>query len=460
MEFNFKARAMLVGGLYFCFGAMERATWPNLLPTVASDFGVSSAAIAWTIIAFALGMAGSTLTAGRLGDILGHKRLAAWGFAIEGLILAAIAFMPVLWPIFLLRFLQGFAAAAALNNVSAIVFGAYSREYRGRVIGIVSGLASIGLLLGPLYSGFIGQSLSWRWAIIGIAIYVLAQSLITIFLITNEYQTRAQGTLRDLNWSGAVGFLLSMVGLIISVQLLRSASLRWLGVTLFIIAIGAVFATIRSERLAKLPILGLNLFRSWNFSSASASIICFSVAFGAMNLLFPFYLQNGLGWTIAASGVILVALNVVQPFCSPVSGYLADRIGPLPVIFSGWAIAIISLVLSTRLGDSPTHFEVIIPLLIFGLSASLFMPASTKLIYADVPQTALASAAAMATSGRYIGQSLGAALGTALLITQGDSNITTSFGTALMITAVLLTISMVLMIVARPVFALIKGKRA
>ena len=87
------------------------------------------------------------------------------------------------------------------------------------------------------------------------------------------------------------------------------------------------------------------------------------------------------------------------------------------------------------------------------------MPASTKLIYADVPQTALASAAAMATSGRYIGQSLGAALGTALLITQGDSNITTSFGTALMITAVLLTISMVLMIVARPVFALIKGKR-
>tara|TARA_Y100001960_G_scaffold143739_1_gene152167 strand:- start:716 stop:1255 length:540 start_codon:yes stop_codon:yes gene_type:complete len=177
-----------------------------------------------------------------------------------------------------------------------------------------------------------------------------------------------------------------------------------------------------------------------------------------MNLLFPFYLQNGLGWTIAASGVILVALNVVQPFCSPVSGYLADRIGPLPVIFSGWTIAIISLVLSTRLGDSPTHFEVIIPLLIFGLSASLFMPASTKLIYADVPQTALASAAAMATSGRYIGQSLGAALGTALLITQGDSNITTSFGTALTVTAALLTISMVLMIVARPIFALIKGK--
>ncbi len=448
---DYRSRAFLVGGLYFCFGAMERATWPNLLPTISDDFGVSSTAIAWTIIAFALGMAGSTLTAGRLGDLLGHRRLAVSGFAAEAVLLALAAISPVLWLIFVFRFLQGFAAAAALNNVTAIVVGAFPPERRGRVIGSVSGLAAIGLMMGPLYGGFIAQWLDWRWAIGGIAAYTMAQAVVTMVLLRPQESRGSAGRLRDLNWAGAVGLLLVMVALLVSAQLIRAADTRVIGGALLVAAAVGAALTVRLEQRASMPILGLDLFKRWNFSVASLALIWFSLAFGAVNLLFPFYLQRGLGWTVAGSGVMLIALNVVQPWGSPLSGIAADRFGVRRVLVAGGALGVASLFLAGTLGDSPATWQVILPLVLFGSAISLFMPPISKLIFTEVPPNALASAASMATSGRYIGQSLGTALGTALLAVRGDSSITEAFGSAMSIIGALLLVGMVALLLARPV---------
>lgn len=453
-------RALIAAGLYFCFGAMERATWPNLLPTMGERFGVSSIVVAWTIIAFALGMAGSTLTAGRLGDLIGHRRLAVSGFAAEGVILGMVALSPVLWPIFVLRFFQGFAAAAALNNITAIVFGAFPRERRGRVIGFVSGLASIGLLLGPVYGGFVAQALDWRWAIGGIAAYTLAQAVVTFVLIAQD-EARASGSgIRSLNWAGAAGLLVVMVSLIVAAQLLRFEASRPIGAALLVGSVIMALLTLRSERRSAMPILGLHLFKSWSFTSAGAATIWFSLAFGVVNLLFPFYLQQGLGWTIAVSGVMLVALNVVQPWGSPLSGILADRIGAAPVMIAGAAVGVVALVLAAMLGPDPATWQVALPLVVFGFSMSLFMPSATKLIYSDVPQTALASAASMATSGRYIGQSLGAALGTALLAAQGDAGVAEGFGSAMGVTAALLFAGMAALGLIRPLLIAVRRRQS
>ncbi len=447
---NYRRRAFLVGGLYFCFGAMERATWPNLLPTIGDDFGVSATAVAWTVIAFALGMAGSTLTAGRLGDLLGHRRLAIGGFTAEAVLLALAAISPFLWLIFVFRFLQGFAAAAALNNVTAIVVGAFPPERRGRVIGSVSGLAAFGLMMGPLYGGFIAQWLDWRWAIGGIAAYTMAQAVVTAVLLRPQEPRGSAGRLRDLNWAGAIGLLLVMVALLVSAQLIRGADTRVIGGVLLAAAAGGAVLTVRLEQRAAMPILGLGLFKRWDFSAASIALVWFSLAFGAVNLLFPYYFQQGLGWTVAGSGVMLIALNVVQPWGSPLSGLVADRIGARRVLVAGGILGVLSLFLAGTLGEAPAMWRVILPLVLFGSAISLFMPPASKLIFSEVPPTALASAAAMATSGRYIGQSLGAALGTALLAVRGESSVAEAFGSAMSVIGVLLLAGMLALLVARP----------
>ena len=458
---DYRWRALFVGGLYFCFGAMERATWPNLLPTIGERFEVSSAVIAWTLIMFALGMAGSTLTAGRLGDLFGHRRLASAGFIAEALLLALAAISPILWPIFVFRFLQGFAAAAALNNVTAIVVGAFPPERRGRVIGFVSGLASIGLLLGPVYGGFLADWLDWRWAIGGIAAYTAVQALVTLTMIHPSESKAAQGraSLRSLNWSAAATFLTTMAAMIVAAQLLRAGDTRLIGVVLMLVAAGGVALTVALEKRAANPILNLSLFRSWNFSTGGTALIWFSLAFGAMNLLFPFYLQRGLGWTVAASGVLLIALSAVQPWGSPLSGWAADRLGAPKVMALGGATAVVSLFLAGSLGDDPTTWRMVVPLALFGAATSLFMPPATKMVYSEVDRTALASAAAMATSGRYIGQSIGAALGAALLVSRGDAGITDAFSTAMVVLGVLLALGIGGVLIARPAYRAIAGRR-
>ena len=449
-----------MGALYFCFGAMERATWPNLLPSIGAYFDVSSTAVAWTVIAFAVGMAGSTLTAGRLGDLLGHRRLAATGFALEGLLLIGCALSPVLWPIFLFRFLQGFAAAAALNNVTAIAVGAFPRERRGRAIGAVGGFAAFGLMIGPLYGGFVGDLLDWRWAIGVIGLYVLAQAAVTLLMAPPDKATMQMKDVRALHWTGAFGFLVAMITLIVAAQLLRSGDTRLVGGALLAVFVVATALTVWRESRAPAPILGLRLFKEWNFSLASASLIWFSLAFGAMNVLFPFYLQEGLGWTLAASGLMLVTLNAVQPWGSPLSGLLADRLGSARVMAAGAIVAVASLLLAGGLGSAPETWRIVLALVLFGASVSLFMPPVTKLIFAHAPQSALAGAASMATSGRYIGQSLGVAFGAALLVAGGGASLADAFGNAMTTLAVVLAGGLALMALARPAADLIRRNRA
>lgn len=439
---------------------MERATWPNLLPSIGAYFEVSSTAVAWTVIAFAVGMAGSTLTAGRLGDLLGHRRLAATGFALEGLLLLACALSPVLWPIFLFRFLQGFAAAAALNNVTAIAVGAFPRERRGRAIGAVGGFAAFGLMIGPLYGGFVGDWLDWRWAIGVIGLYVLAQAAVTLLMAPPDKATMQLKDARGLHWTGAFGFLVAMITLIVAAQLLRSGDTRLVGGALLAAFVLVTALTVWRESRAPAPILGLRLFKEWNFSLASASLIWFSLSFGAMNVLFPFYLQEGLGWTLAASGVMLVALNAVQPWGSPLSGLLADRFGSARVMIAGTVAAIAGLLLAGALGSAPETWRIVLALGLFGASVSLFMPPVTKLIFAHAPQNALAGAASMATSGRYVGQSLGVAFGAALLVAGGGAPLAEAFGNAMTTLAAVLAGGLALIALARPAAGLIRRRTA
>ena len=142
-----------------------------------------------------------------------------------------------------------------------------------------------------------------------------------------------------------------------------------------------------------------------------------------------------------------------QPWGSPLSGWLADRLGSTRVMIAGGGVAVAGLLLGGRLDATSAAWEVAVPLVVFGVATSLFMPPATRLIFNSVPPTALASAASMATSGRYVGQSLGAALGTALLVAQGEAGIAQAFGTAMNITAGVLLAGMAALFLARPLVA-------
>ena len=459
---SYRWRALAVGAFYFCFGAMERGTWPNLLPTIADDLDVEVGVVAWLIVAFALGMAGSTLTAGRLGDLLGHKRLAVGGLVAEAILLGLAAIIPVLWPMFIIRFAQGIAAAAALNNITAITIGSFGGKERGRVLGAVAGLAAVGLLMGPLYGGLIADWVSWRLAIAGLSALIMVQAFLTLLIIhpAERPDDAVRMPMRRLDWPGAVTLMLTMVALLVGAQFLRGADTRLLGGLLLLAAAGGLSLTIWLEHRSPGPILNLPLFKKWSFTSATIGLIWFSISFGAIMLLFPFYFQNGLGWTVAYSGTVLIALNVVQPWGSLVSGFIADRFGAGRVMAAGIVVAALGLFVASRLGANPAVWQVLVPLILFGTATSLYMPPNNKVIYSEVGRDALGSAAATATSGRYIGQSLGTAVAAAMLVAHGPGNVPAAFTSAMQVLGILLVSGMVALALARPLWALVKGRRS
>lgn len=439
-DIPYKWRALAISGVYIGGATIERATWPLLLPTVRDHFQVDTSEVVWLMVMFALGMAGSTLTVGHLGDQLGHKRIALAGLLAEGTLICVAAVMPVFWPMLILRLFQGMAAASALNNLQATAVGGFERSERGRAIGVMSGLPAIGLMTGPLYAGFVAQHVGWRYALIGAGAIILVEVLLVLVFIKDDSnkERSARDTLRGLDWTGSLALFASIMSLILFARFATSESLRIFAAPLLIVAMFGVRFVIRHERRAEHPILNLDLFSRRTFAVACSGMVLFSLIAGANTFLFPFYLQKGIGWSVSYAGSVLIAQNAVQPLGGPSSGWLTDRVGTRPVQFAGIAVVAVGLLFASTLGDAPPTWQVVIALLLIGGGGTLFNPANSKVIYNEVPQNALGTASAISASGRYVGQSFGAALAAALLAAQSTGIVDAFSGAALILAAILL----------------------
>lgn len=438
----YKWRALGAGGVYIGGATVERATWPLLLPVIRDDLGVGTSEVVWIVVMFALGMAGSTLTVGHLGDKLGHKRVAMIGLLLEGSLLLAAAITPVFWPLLILRLFQGMGAAMALNNLQALTVGAWSQEERGRLLGYLSALPAVGLIVGPIFSGFMADEVGWRWAIAACGVHILTEAFIVRSVMREDaFPTESPARiLRHMDWAGSFGLLAAIAGLIVAGRFVANDSMRPFAAVLFPLSLLGFAAVVWQERRSSNPVLNLQLFTKRTFAIACSGMVLFSLVSGANTFLFPFYLQNGIGWSVAYTGSVIVALNVPQPFGAPVSGRLADQIGSRPVQFAGIAVLFTGLLLATQLGRSPETWHVIAVLVTLGLGASLYNPANNRVIYGEVPRNALGTASAISASGRYVGQSLGAAFAAALLVASGDDDVPRAFeAVSLMLAAVLVT---------------------
>ncbi|MBM3940426.1 MAG: MFS transporter [SAR202 cluster bacterium] len=454
-------RAFLVGTFYICFGATERSAWPVLYLSVGEGLGASGALAAWTLVTFALGMAGSTLITGRLGDLMGHKRMAIIGFTAEGALLLSCAFMPSIWLILGLRLFQGMAASSALGNCQAFMISNFTREQRGRVVGLMAGSGAAGLFLGPLYAGLIGEHFGWRWAIAGLSTVMFTQSVLTAAFIRKDSDVAVdrRGAVRSLSWAGAGLVMASIASLVVGGQLMRLDQWRLAGALLLIAAAVGGFVLVRVERKAVSPVIRIDLFKSRAFATACAFLMWTSLSFSGTQILFPFFLQLGLGWTKAFSGWILTMLFAAQPFGAPIAGMLSDRLGSYRIFIAGVGFTVLGLVLGAALPDSAVWQQVVPILLIFSVGTSLTGPALSRLVVRDVARTAMGSATAMTVGTRYVGQSIGGALTAGILAAGATAPVGQTFRAGMLALALITAAGSVLILAVPVIASRLRGAR-
>jgi EmrB/QacA subfamily drug resistance transporter len=384
------------------------------LPSIQRDMGFTQSGLAWVINAYLIAFAGFLLLAGRLGDLLGRKRiyLIGLGIFIGASVLCGLSFsQPMLVAA---RFIQGIGGAVSSAVILAMIVTLFPKpDELAKAFGIFSFIASAGAAIGLLAGGLITQAVSWHWIFFVNLPIGLATAALSARLLAAD---RGIGIKQGVDVLGAV---LVTVALMLGVYAIVQSSdygltsFRTLGVGA--LAVGLLAAFLVRQARARNPILPLRIFASRKLSVANIVQALMSAAFFGFFFVASLDLQRVLGYGPLAIGLGFLPVAVVMGlFSVRFSALLINRFGPFAVLVSGQVVIAVAL---AALGFGPTNeiyaIHLLVPLALLGLGGGLSFPSLTIIAMADAqPSDAGLASGLLNTTGQ-----VGGALGLAILAT-------------------------------------------
>ncbi|HPW55915.1 MAG: MFS transporter [Thermoanaerobaculaceae bacterium] len=373
------------------------------VPAIGRDLGLSAVALNWVVGAYLVAAAAFLLPAGRLGDVLGRKRVFLWGVGSH----AAVALLAGLatsgWVLVALRALQGAAAAFIFATAPAILTAAFPITQRGRVLGLATASVYLGLSAGPVLGGLLTHYLGWRSIFVAVALLSVGLVVAVVAAIPDEWRGEQVG----LDLGGAVLYVLALSAVIGGVSALREGA--W---GPWVVVVGAVLLVVfvLRERVVPSPTLKLRLFGDPAFAFSNlAALIHYSATF-AVSFLLSLYLQSVRGLDARAAGLVLLVQPILMAALSPAAGRLSDRMEPRLVASVGMALSMGALVAFAFLGATSSAWLIGLGLGLLGVGFGLFSSPNTNAVLSAVPRADLGLGAAALGTARMVGQALSMSL--------------------------------------------------
>jgi EmrB/QacA subfamily drug resistance transporter len=361
---------VLIGACTGLFVLMLDSTVVTLaLPAIRDDLGASLDDLQWIQNAYLLTLTATVITAGRLGDIRGRRRLFLAGMAIfgAGSLLAGAAGSP--GALIAARIAQGVGGAALLSLSLALTADAFPAEMRARALGIWAAVSAIALAIGPLVGGVLIELASWRWIFFVNAPVVVAGVAI---LLARGWESRDETAPPRVDLAGVC---VLGIGLTAVVYALVEAD-EW-GVdsarTLALLAAGIaiLLGFWRLERRRPAPLVDFSLFRNRPYLGASAAAFALVGAYWSVMFFQPQYLQQGLGYSAVAAGALILPITAPMVCFSPFAGRVITRFGTRATMTAGMAIGLAGLLAMALLQDSSDVAALLPGFLCFGISLAL-----------------------------------------------------------------------------------------
>ncbi|HEV7775031.1 MAG TPA: MFS transporter [Conexibacter sp.] len=391
----------LAGACMGLFMLMLDSTVVTLaLPDVQRDLHASSSELQWVLNAYLLALAVLVVTAGRLGDVYGRRRLFLLGLLIftGGLVLAATAGgMEVL---ILARVIQGVGGAAMLTLSLAIVSEAFGDEQRSRALGIWAGVSALALSLGPILGGLLVDGLSWRWVF-----WIGVPPLLAGWLITSRAarETRDEQADPHVDVPGLTALTVGLTGVVLA--LVQGAQWGWDAPETLVVGVAGIAGLVAFalfEPRVRAPIVEFALFRNRPYLGASAAAFCLVGAWWGVIFYFPQYLQEILGYSAVASGALVLPITAPMVIISPLAPRLIARVGVRALMTLGMACGTVGTLLLTRI-DATSGYATLLPgFLLFGIALGLvYAPMSTAAM-AAMPHAKAGIAAGVLAMNRMV----------------------------------------------------------
>ncbi len=378
------------------------------LPSLQRGLHSSVSGLQWTVDAYTLVLASLLIMSGSVADRLGRRRIFQTGLVVfsAGSLLCSVA--PSLGWLVVFRMVQA-VGGSMLNPVAmSIITNVFTdpRE-RARAIGIWGGVIGISMALGPLVGGALVDSVGWRsvfWINVPVG---LAALLLTALFVP---ESRAEHPRRpDL-----VGQMLVLTLLLtLTFGIIEGPGQGWgspLIVACFVTAVAAFGSLVWYERRHVEPLIDPRYFRSLPFSAATLIAVLAFSALGGSLFLNTLYLQNVRGYSPFHAGLITLPLALTTLVLAPISGRIVGSRGTrIPLTIAGIAMATAGAML-TRLSNTTPIWWVVVSFMAFGLGFAMVNAPITNTAVSGMPRAQAGVAAAIASTSRQVGQSLGVAI--------------------------------------------------
>lgn len=305
--------------------ALDGSIANTVLPVLVRSLHGTIASVEWVVTVYLLVSSALVLSAGRWGDLHGHKTMYLTGFAvfIAGSALCGLApNIPILVAV---RGVQALGATMLFASSPAIVTLNFPARVRGQALGMGATLTYLGLSAGPILGGWLTTHFTWHAVFyLNVPVGLLALGLSQRF-IPNDVPRTSSAKFDAL---GAALFAAGLVALLTALN--QGHAWGWASaavITLLVVSAGLLTGFVWWERRALSPMLDFGLFRERSFTAASVSATLSFISLNGLLFLLPFYLISGRGLSAASAGLVIASLPAAIALVAPFSGWLSDRIG-------------------------------------------------------------------------------------------------------------------------------------
>jgi MFS family permease len=384
-------------------------------PFITRAFGLPIPAIQWVVIAYTLTYAALMLVFGRVGDMLGYRRIFLAGSLWSAVAFALCAMAPSYATLLAARVLQGVGAALVLSCGPALATSLHAEAARTRILGAYTMVIGISGALGPLVAGLLVPLIDWPAVFWFRAPLALCAFLLAWLLPADVPRVHRE----RFDAAGGLLLVLAISAILLTLNQLQQRPLFSALAAIICVVTTGLF--IVQERGTERPIIDLRFFRDFDFSLLNAGHAALSLAGFSVLLLVPFYLSRFGGLSAYATGLLLACSPAGTAIAAPLAARLAALLPPrLLALFGAVAMAVGQVLIATA-DQAPNIPLLAVSMGLQGFGVGLFQVAYFDIVTASIPRANRGVAGSLVMMTRTLGTVTGATVLMLLFQTWRDS---------------------------------------
>ncbi|MEO8361591.1 MAG: MFS transporter [Vicinamibacteria bacterium] len=351
------------------------------LPELARVFDASFQDVQWIVLAYLISLTSLIVSAGRLGDVVGRRRLLLMGITVFTGSSFLCGAASTLWLLVAARAAQGIGAAMMTALTLALVGETAPSAGIGAAMGLLGAMSAIGTTLGPSLGGLLIATLGWR----SIFFINIPFGLVTLLLAHRHLpadRDQSEGTRAKLDLAGTATLTLTLVAYALAMTF-GHGHFGWLNAAWLFAAILGVGLFLAIEQRAASPLIGQTIFRNGALGANLTTSVMVSTVMMAMLVVAPFYLSRSLHLDAPLVGLVLSVGPLVAAFTGVPAGRAVDRFGPHRMAMAGLT-GMLCAVLALAVIPAVTGIAgFLVPIIVLTGSYAVFQAANNTAIMTD-----------------------------------------------------------------------------